>query len=74
MFALVQILIVLSAVLYSAGVVCCYIAQDKLVRGEFGEDTSALLLYTLLARVGVISLYSFFGVAILRFGKRNGWI
>ena len=76
MFTLIQILILLSAVLYSAGVVCCYIAEGELLRAEGGAgvSVSALLRCTLVARVGVIMLYSFFGVAILRFGRRNGWM
>src|SRR5258708_38092176 len=48
MFALVQMLILLSAVLCSAGVGCCYIAQDELLRGEGGADVGAFLRYTLL--------------------------
>ena len=74
LFALVQILILLSAVLYSAGVVFCYVAQRELLRGEAGADVGAILWHTLLARVGVIALYSYFGSAILRFGRRNGWL
>jgi hypothetical protein len=74
MFTLVQILILLSAVLYSSGVVGCYIAQGELLRGESGQDVSAFLRYTLLARVIIIALYSFFGIAIVRFGRRNGWL
>jgi hypothetical protein len=74
MFTLVQVLILLSAVLYSAGVVGCYIAECELLRAGGVTDVSVLLRYTLVARVGVITLYSFFGVAILRFGRRNGWM
>jgi hypothetical protein len=67
-FVLVQILILLSAVLYSLGVACCHLAPRELLRGEGGADVSAILRYTLLARVGVIALYSYSGIAILRFG------
>jgi hypothetical protein len=63
-YRLVAAAIAVSSLLYIAGVVSCYCAEMKL-RGEIGGDAGRLLLYTLFVRVGIIGLYSLFGISML---------
>lgn len=65
--------IAVSFVLYSAGVVGCYAAERRLLKEEVVPYVHTLLPWTMLARVGIIGLYSGFGIAVLVVGKCSGW-
>jgi uncharacterized membrane protein len=59
-----------SAILYMIGVVVCYSAEMRL-RDELVKSDPAykVLKHTMWARLGIIGLYSLFGIGVLWIGK-----
>jgi hypothetical protein len=62
-----------SSILYVAGVAGCYWAEQILRSEKSAPHVGTVLLWTLIARIFVIALYSSLGIGVLWAGKR-GWI
>ncbi len=62
--------IAISAILYGVGVMACYSAEMRLRDGLVKSDPAyKVLKHTMWARLGIIGLYSLFGIGVLWSGK-----
>jgi hypothetical protein len=68
---LVKTAIVISSLLYIAGIFACYWAESTL-RGAIDPSVSSILLCTMWIRIAIILIYTAAGIAVLSLGRAPG--
>ena len=68
---LVKTAIVISSLVYIAGIALCYWAESTL-RGSIDSRLSSILLYTVCIRIAIVLIYTGAGIAVLNLGRAHG--